>query len=241
MNKAIQFFGKMLTFSRIKITTDNLDDIQAALTKALSDNPTTATIPVVIDSGIDLDLEALLDTLWQLGVQPIGVVDGVLSSKAKKLRLAILPPDGKRLERIQAKENYPTRMVSTNLNTVDNTPVQTLPSQPAPSSTYAQMVRSGQSVYHFGGDLTIIGSINQGAEVITDSNLHVYGRGLGRLVAGATGDKDARIFCQKFNPTLVSVAGTYCLSEDIPKEMIDETVQVSYDEIQGLVFRKIDI
>ena len=55
-------------------------------------------------------------------------------------------------------------------------------------------------------------------------------------MAGATGDKDARIFCQRFDPSLVSVAGTYCLHDDIPKEMIDKAVQVSYDEQKGLVF-----
>ncbi len=249
MSKAIQLFGKMLTFSRIKITTDNLGDIQAELTDALSGNSATANIPVVIDSDVNLDLEALVDTLWQLGVQPIGVVDGVLNTQAKQLRLAILPPDGKRLERIQPKEdrpvkpaviNKPDNSTNNNANTAVSTPVQASTYQPQPSSTYAQMVRSGQSIHHFGGDLTIIGGVNQGAEAITDSNLHIYGRGLGRLVAGATGDKDARIFCQKFNPTLVSVAGTYCLSEDIPSEMIDEAVQVSYDEKEGLVFTKID-
>ena len=56
MSKAIQLFGKMLTFSRIKITTDNLGDIQAELTNALSGNSATANIPVVIDSDVNLDL-----------------------------------------------------------------------------------------------------------------------------------------------------------------------------------------
>ena len=98
------------------------------------------------------------------------------------------------------------------------------------------MLRSGQSLQHLGGDLTVIGGVNDGAEAITDNSLHIYGRGLGRLVAGATGDKEARIFCQKFNPSLVSVAGTYCLRDAIPSEMIDQAVQVTYDEAQGLVF-----
>ncbi|WP_431197481.1 septum site-determining protein MinC, partial [Streptococcus pneumoniae] len=50
------------------------------------------------------------------------------------------------------------------------------------------MLRSGQSLQHLGGDLTVIGGVNDGAEAITDNSLHIYGRGLGRLVAGATGD-----------------------------------------------------
>ena len=84
--------------------------------------------------------------------------------------------------------------------------------------------------------MVILGGVNWGAEAITDSNLHVYGRGFGRLVAGATGDKKARIFCQRFNPSLVSVAGTYCLRDDIPEIFIDKAVQVSYDEKEGLAF-----
>ena len=87
-----------------------------------------------------------------------------------------------------------------------------------------------------GGDLVLTDSVNNGAEAITDNSLHVYGRAQGRLVAGATGDKDARIFCQRFNPSLVSVAGTYCLHDSIPEEMIDQPVQVRFVEGQGLVF-----
>lgn len=44
--------------------------------------------------------------------------------------------------------------------------------------------------------MTVIGGVNDGAEAITDNSLHIYGRGLGRLVAGATGDKEARIFAK---------------------------------------------
>jgi septum site-determining protein MinC len=34
----------------------------------------------------------------------------------------------------------------------------------------------------------------------------------------------------------VSVAGTYCLKENIPIEYLDKAVQVSYLDGQGLVF-----
>ena len=48
--------------------------------------------------------------------------------------------------------------------------------------------------------------------------------------------KKHAFFAKKFNPSLVSVAGTYCLRDAIPSEMIDQAVQVTYDEAQGLVF-----
>lgn len=99
-----------------------------------------------------------------------------------------------------------------------------------------QMLRSGQSINHVGGDVILTKGINAGAEAITDYSLHVYGKAEGRLVAGATGDTNAKIFCLRFNPSLVSVAGTYCLKENIPTEYLDKAVQVSYLDGQGLVF-----
>ena len=99
-----------------------------------------------------------------------------------------------------------------------------------------QMLRSGQSINHVGGNVILTKGINAGAEAITDYSLHVYGKAEGRLVAGATGDTNAKIFCLRFNPSLVSVAGTYCLKENIPTEYLDKAVQVSYLDGQGLVF-----
>ena len=101
---------------------------------------------------------------------------------------------------------------------------------------HTQMLRSGQSINHVGGNVILTKGINAGAEAITDYSLHVYGKAEGRLVAGATGDTKAKIFCLRFNPSLVSVAGTYCLKENIPTEYLDKAVQVSYLDGQGLVF-----
>lgn len=100
-----------------------------------------------------------------------------------------------------------------------------------------QMLRSGQSIHHMGADLVITSVVNSGAEVVTDNNLHIYGKAQGRLVAGATGDENTHIFCQVFEPSLVSVAGTYCLKEDIPSDVLGKAVQVSFDKKMGLVFQ----
>ncbi|STY90412.1 septum site-determining protein MinC [Moraxella bovis] len=272
--KPITLFGKMLSFSRLKLHTDDLTAIQDELSVLLKDN---TSVPVVLDSECKLDLSVLVEMLWQMGVQPIGVVDGVLSEQANALRLATFPADGKRMERIKPTDSRPTSIKADDTNNAQSsesrssevkpsgqageptnqptaqkeataTQTQTAPlgldiadntskqEQGVTSSVHSQMLRSGQSLQHLGGDLIVIGGVNKGAEAITDNSLHIYGHGQGRLVAGATGDKEARIFCQKFNPTLVSVAGTYCLSDAIPPEMIDKAVQVRYDEKEGLVF-----
>lgn len=105
---------------------------------------------------------------------------------------------------------------------------------------YSSILRSGQSINHVGGDLVLTNGINAGAEAITDYSLHVYGKAEGRLVAGATGDENARIFCLRFNPSLVSVAGTFCLRENIPSEFLDKAVQVHHERDKGLVFTLIN-
>lgn len=264
-NDAFTFFGKMLTFSRLHLQSNDLTLINAQL-KHTIDNK-NSQIPVVIDSDVSQDLPALVDILWQWGLQPIGVVGGNLSEQAKALRLAIFPDDGKRIARVetQAKSQKTQKNSKTDIKPAadtQNIDTQNIGAQDTPSQADAmdlsndnthltdatfnqvkvvtQILRSGQRIEHLGGDLIITNSVNDGAEAITDSNLHVYGRGLGRLVAGATGDKNAKIFCQNFNPSLVSVAGTWQLRDDIPKDYLDKAVQVSYQEGHGIVYTLMD-
>ena len=269
---ALAFYGKMLTFSRVQFSTDDFTAITSQLETTLSNK--NSNIPVLIDSEVEQDLAALVELLWSWGLQPIGVVTGLLDAQARELRLAIFPADGKRIERIlpskkattqlsQVAATVPNNSADSTTTTADNTgstvdnqavaasaipevaettlTAETLISaEQITSLIYDQMLRSGQSLNHVGGDLILTNSVNSGAEAITDNNLHVYGRAQGRLVAGATGDKDARIFCQVFNPSLVSVAGTYCLRDNLPQHVIDKSVEVRYLEGQGLVFTVMD-
>ena len=269
---ALAFYGKMLTFSRVQFSTDDFTAIASQLETTLSNK--NSNIPILIDSEVEQDLAALVELLWSWGLQPIGVVTGLLDAQARELRLAIFPADGKRIERIlpskkattqlnQVAATVPNNSADAITTTADNTgsivdnqavaasaipevaettlTAETLISaEQITSLIYDQMLRSGQSLNHVGGDLILTNSVNSGAEAITDNNLHVYGRAQGRLVAGATGDKDARIFCQVFNPSLVSVAGTYCLRDNLPEHVIDKSVEVRYLEGQGLVFTVMD-
>ena len=267
---ALAFYGKMLTFSRLQFSTDDLGAIDAQLAATLSNK--SSNIPILIDSEVEQDLSALVELLWSWGLQPIGVVTGTLDAQAREQRLAIFPADGKRIERIlpskkaatqisKAPDDKHTESASINSTsnnsdstndtaaisesntetTIANATAETLMSaEHITSLIYDQMLRSGQSLNHVGGDLILTNSVNSGAEAITDNSLHVYGRAQGRLVAGATGDKDARIFCQVFNPSLVSVAGTYCLRDNLPEHVIDKSVQVRFVEGEGLVFTVMD-
>ena len=245
--RAIALFGKMLAFSRLRINIEDIDAIRQEIEQTLKITQGASPIPVVIDCGSVLDLKALVEMLWSLNIQPIGIISGVLDEQAVALRLAIFPSDGKKIESLKAEKNTESP------TTAPTPPQSSQPSAEPPkrgsiqnfgkelefgltSSVCDGILRSGQSLQHMGGDLVVLGDVNAGAEAITDSNLHIYGRGLGRLLAGATGDKSARIFCQGFNPSLVSVGGAYCLHDDLPPEILGKAVQVSYSDEEGLIF-----
>ncbi|NKC32889.1 septum site-determining protein MinC [Falsiroseomonas selenitidurans] len=114
---------------------------------------------------------------------------------------------------------------------------QPSPPQPAPPPPAApvaampaamvvdQPVRAGQRIWAQGTDLIIVGTVNRGAEVIADGNIHVYGRLLGRAIAGGQDNAAARVFALHFDPELVSIAGYYAVREGLGEAPIGKTVQ----------------
>jgi septum site-determining protein MinC len=90
-----------------------------------------------------------------------------------------------------------------------------------------QPVRSGTQIYARGGDLIVTAAVSPGAEIMADGNIHVYGALRGRALAGAAGDAEARIFCSRFEAELVSIAGRYLVSEQLPPEERGLAVQIA--------------
>jgi septum site-determining protein MinC len=76
-------------------------------------------------------------------------------------------------------------------------------------------VRSGQSVVFNEGDVTILGSVGSGAEIIAGGSIHVYGALRGRARAGATGNASARIFCHRVEAELLAIDSCYITADDI--------------------------
>jgi septum site-determining protein MinC len=93
-----------------------------------------------------------------------------------------------------------------------------------------QPVRSGTQIYARGADLIVTAAVSPGAEIIADGNIHVYGALRGRALAGAAGDVDARIFCSRLEAELVSIAGRYLVSEQLPPEQHGLQVQIALDD-----------
>lgn len=79
----------------------------------------------------------------------------------------------------------------------------------APTMVVNGPLRSGQRIYARNSDLIVTGLVSQGAEVIADGNIHIYGPLRGKAMAGAHGDTTARIFTTGLDAELVAIAGIY--------------------------------
>jgi len=109
-------------------------------------------------------------------------------------------------------------------------PAAPAPTQEAPRTTARLVttpVRSGTQIYARGTDLVVTAAVSPGAELVADGNIHVYGALRGRALAGASGDTSARIFCSRLEAELVSIAGRYLVSEQLPAEQLGSTVQIA--------------
>ena len=76
-------------------------------------------------------------------------------------------------------------------------------------------VRSGQSIVFPEGDVSVLGSVGSGAEIVAGGSIHIYGTLRGRAMAGHMGNPRARIFCQKIEAELLAINGYYRTAEEI--------------------------
>ncbi len=90
-------------------------------------------------------------------------------------------------------------------------------------------VRSGQSVAHTVGDVTVIGSVASGSEVIAGGSIHVYGTLRGRAIAGlltpGPGGARPRIFCRRLEAELLAIDGVYKTADEMDPTLMGRAVQ----------------
>jgi septum site-determining protein MinC len=88
--------------------------------------------------------------------------------------------------------------------------------KPKPTSLLLENpVRSGQSIVFTEGDVTVLGSVGSGAEIVAGGSIHIYGTLRGRAMAGVNGNSAARIYCQKIEAELLAIDGYYQTAEEI--------------------------
>ncbi|WP_274628410.1 septum site-determining protein MinC [Arvimicrobium flavum] len=101
----------------------------------------------------------------------------------------------------------------------------TSPVRATASIIIKEPVRSGQSVIFPEGDVTIVGSVASGAEIVAGGSIHVYGTLRGRALAGSVGNASARIFCRKLEAELLAIDGLYKTAEDMDRKLRGQAVQ----------------
>jgi septum site-determining protein MinC len=249
-NNVFELKAATFTLPVIRLLGLDMDAVEAQLQPKVEQAPGFfRNTPVVIDLAelSDADGEVgfpqLVGLLRGLGMIPVGVRGGSAGQNeaAKAMELAILGDATKVRRRAEAGvEDLPPERPTARPPAAQS---RSAPSRgggdraaAAPPATVAtastlidRPVRSGQRIYAAGGDLTVIAPVSSGAELMADGNIHIYAPMRGRVIAGLKGDAQARIFCQDLQAELVSVAGHYRVSENIPAELKGKRVQVFLD------------
>ncbi|WP_410568132.1 septum site-determining protein MinC [Acinetobacter sp. H1(2024)] len=237
----IRITGRMVNFSRITFDTNDHDVIRQQLSNILNEGFYQGTL-VIIDSTVEQELIALIQLLVSLGLQPMAVIDGILGDEARAIQFPVLPAD-QPLQRIKAtaeqvaivEKPAPAQASAETKKPLNNNAVAHI------TSYHDEILRTGQSLVQDQGDIILKAGMNSGSEVIASGNIHIYGTVRGRVIAGAGGHAAARIFCQSLEAELVSIAGTYCVADDIPKHVVKKPVHIYLNEKQELEFEALEL
>lgn len=229
-NKSFELKGELFTLTVFHLRSIDLKQVEVDLTERLAANPQFfKQIPVIVDlsaigSGNNLDFNWLKNLLISKEIIPVALrgVTSEMEARAIKADWAILP-EGMVGHSGETKKTESSDVTTLPQNGVDGSDPQ---SEHLKSSIVKTQVRSGQQVHIEEGDLIVINSVNVGAELLADGNIHVYGALRGRALAGIHGNEDARIFCQSLEAELISIAGRYKMLEEIPEEWRGKAVQI---------------
>lgn len=225
---ALDFKSATLYAVRVVLQDHDTGALLAALERRMTDAGSFfENEPVVIDASQleqAIDWQALVSALRMHSLHPVGVVaegENLASAQALGLALVDLANPVQRPASTPAPEKEvpvvaPPSPETSNRPAENPEPLPTAPAVPdvAPAAMVINRpLRSGQRIYARNTDLIVIGVVSQGAEVIADGNIHVYGPLRGKAMAGARGDATARIFTTQLDPELLAIAGVYRVIE----------------------------
>jgi septum site-determining protein MinC len=172
--------------------------------------------PVVLDlSGVTLTSPAIAHLLSELGTRGIRIM-GLEGVAADKLG-PNLPP------LVSGGRPAPVEVV--NARPAPPPPEPAPPERTSTSLLVDCPVRSGQAIFHPDGDVTVLGSVGSGAEVMAGGSIHIYGALRGRAMAGTSGNRKARIYCQRLYAELLAIDGYYRTAENLDANLLGKPVQ----------------
>jgi septum site-determining protein MinC len=193
--------------------------------------------PVVLDlAGLDIDRAQLKDFLEELSKRNVSVM-GVEGARPSLIGPGMPPAlkGGRASSDVDVSEVPATVTAAPEKTEVESPgdkaanapqPMIMESRQPLQSLMIREPVRSGQSVIFPEGDITVIGSVASGAEVIAGGSIHIYGALRGRALAGSLGNAAARIFCRKMEAELIAIDGVYKMADDMPETLRGQPVQL---------------
>ena len=242
--KAIEIQGVMTALHVLRVLTPEISAIAAALDKKIAVLPSFfSNAPVAIDlrdlepegempkSGAGrLRLGPLVDLLRTRGMVPVAIRGGVSAriEEARGLGLGVLEWDRASAAKKQTAAPEATiQQPPARVAPASAAPPAPAQNKEAPALVLSQPLRSGQIVVaDEGRDAIALAAVNQGAELIADGNIHVYAALRGRALAGARGNDQARIFCQRLEAELISIAGVYVSADELPKDKLGKPAQI---------------
>lgn len=233
------------TLPTLRLFDSDVDQIQQQLKEKIDQAPSFfINSPVVLDlqelKQAELDLKRLVKEISDLKMCVSGVRGGSpeLHALASECGLAVLAIGATKLVE-PATTSEQINLPEAKKDTEDE------PQEPEPadvimftSETMTMPIRSGQRRYTRHGDLIALAQVSEGAELMADGNIHIYGTLRGRALAGVQGDTSARIYCRNLQAELVAIAGHYLVSEDIDDQYLNQPVQI-YLTDQTLVIEKL--
>jgi septum site-determining protein MinC len=176
----------------------------------------------------EVDFPGLIHGLRELEIMPIGTTGGTAEMRNVAISYG-LPPvrsiGGKETDEDITAAPAPAAGEAAQAAPPPPLPI-TKPAAARATMVVDQPVRAGQRIWAEGSDLIITSTVNAGAEVIADGNIHVYGALRGRAIAGGANNMEARVFALNFDPELVSIAGFYAVREGFPAAQIGKAMQV---------------
>jgi len=215
----IELKGSSFTLSVVHLHNSEPEVIRQALLEKVEQAPAfLKNAPVVINVATlngDANWKELQQAVAAAGLRVVGI-SGCRDERQKRaIARAGLPllSEGKG-QKMAAPEPAPA-------------PAPVVENVPAKTRIISTPVRSGQQIYARNSDLIVTSSVSAGAEIIADGNIHIYGMMRGRALAGASGDTQCQIFCTHLGAELVSIAGQYWLSDQIPSDYVGQAVRLS--------------
>ena len=207
-----------------------------------------ARAAVVLDLSHLLNLpddgavDALLEAVRSAGMLPVGLAYGTSETEAlaRRMGLPLIAKFRAAYEPEAGSVAAPAAAEPAPIAAPVREPIHAAspPAGPALGAQHHEgAVRSGQQVYARERDLIVTGAIANGAEVIADGNIHIYGSLRGRAMAGAQGDEKVRIYVSDFRAELVAIAGHYRVFEQIPKDLEGQAVQCWLDGEKLMIAR----